>query len=456
MQSSYNSIDTIVAIATPSGTGGVGVVRVSGRDLTRLCVGILGSEIASRKATYTHFRAADGECLDTGIALYFPGPASFTGESVLELQGHGGIVVLDRLVQRCIQLGARHARPGEFTERAFLHGKIDLTQAEAVADLIESSSVQAARSALRSMQGDFAQVVNTIIKKLIDTRVYVEAAIDFPEEEVDFLAEPVLIQWLDELARSINQVTADARQGVLLRDGLNVVLAGKPNVGKSSLLNRLLGEERAIVTDEAGTTRDVLKHRIVFEGVPIQFIDTAGLRDTDSAIEREGIRRAWLEIDTADHILLIADASEASRPHLHEAWPEYFTQYPEKTHRVSQVFNKIDCSGDAPGLQRDGCTVCVSAKYSLGIQELLSFLVAQAGYIERGEGIFSARRRHLLALADARVYVQAGRAQLDRYGSGELLAEDLRMAQKKLEEIGGAVTSDDLLGHIFSSFCIGK
>ncbi len=452
-----NSVDTIVAVATPPGTGGIGVVRLSGSNLESYIQGLLGERLAPRRANYRNFLDAQGECLDSGIALFFPGPQSFTGESVVELQGHGGTVVLGRLVERCLELGARQARPGEFSERAFLNGKLDLAQAEAVADLIDAASVQAAKSAVRSMQGEFSRAIEKIIDKVIEVRVFVEASIDFPEEEIDFLSDPKLLQALEELVSQLQSVLNEARQGALLREGMTVVLVGAPNVGKSSLLNCLVGGDVAIVTDEAGTTRDVLKHMVSLNGVPVQFIDTAGLRETDSIVEKEGIRRAWTEIDAADQIIFMVDGVDGMDTDLEVVWPAYFQRCRQTSRKVTMVLNKIDCSGHQSGrIVNHVPTIGISAKYSSGIDALTDHLLEQMGYIDTGEGVFTARRRHVESLSAALSSVEAGKGQLQRFGSGELLAEDLRLAQNKLSEITGVFTSDALLGHIFSSFCIGK
>lgn len=452
-----NSIDTIVAIATAPGAGSVGVVRLSGIDLSGYMDAVLGGCLIPRRATYKQFFDAQGECLDTGIAVFFPAPESFTGESVLELQGHGGSVVLAQLVQRCVDLGARQARPGEFSERAFLNGKLDLAQAEAVADLIQASSVQAAKSAVRSMQGEFSRAVESLVEKVIEVRVFVEASIDFPEEEIDFLSDPKLLGAIQQLVVQLGGILDKARQGALLREGMTVVLVGKPNVGKSSLLNCLVGDDVAIVTDEAGTTRDVLRHMVSLNGVPVQFIDTAGLRATNSVIEKEGIRRAWAEVEAADQVIFMVDAMDGEGTDIRALWPEYFTRCGDSNQRVTMVLNKIDCSGHEPGVIDNNLpTLGISAKYGLGIGELTAYLLERMGYVATGESVFAARRRHVIALSNALTQIEAGQSQLQKFGSGELLAEDLRVAQQSLSEITGRFSSDDLLGHIFSSFCIGK
>lgn len=454
-----NNRDVIVAVATAPGRGGVGVVRLSGAvDLTTYLSGLLGREaLEPRRAAYCRFRDAEGDTIDEGIALYFPNPNSFTGENVVELQGHGGTVVLDRLVQRCVELGARLARPGEFSERAFLNNKMDLAQAEAIADLIDASSFQAARSAVRSMQGEFSVLINQLVEKMIELRIYVEAAIDFPEEEIDFLADQGLIKNLHELAANLRNILSRAQQGSLLRDGMTLVLAGKPNAGKSSLLNALAGNDAAIVTPVAGTTRDVLRERILLDGLPLNIVDTAGLRDSDDEIEQEGVRRAWAEIEKADLVLFVVDATETDNPDLTQIWPEYFSRFPDTRQPVTLVLNKIDRSGHIAGpVAGRGRAFAISAKQKMGFTALSDYLQQSIGYEGQAEGLFSARRRHLDALQRALSLITTGIAQLEGAGAGELLAEDLRQAQQQLSEITGQFTSDDLLGRIFSSFCIGK
>ena len=452
-----NDLDTIVAIATPPGRGGVGIVRVSGSNIEKIIVDIIGKPLPPREAVFSQFKGADNDVLDEGVAIYFPAPASFTGEHVLELQGHGGPVILDSLLQRCLQLGARMARPGEFSERAFLNDKLDLTQAEAIADLIDASSVQAARCAVRSLQGDFSQLVNELVEQIIQIRIYVEAAIDFPEEEIDFLADERLSANLERLSLELADTLGKAQQGSLLRDGMTVVLAGKPNAGKSSLLNALAGREAAIVTPVAGTTRDVLREKINLDGMPLHIVDTAGLRDSDDEVELEGIRRAWQEIERADQVLFLVDACDSEHPDLQTIWPEYFARYADAQQSISVVLNKIDQTGHSPGpVEGQPDTFAISAKHRTGLDDLVAFLQTSMGFQGQEEGLFSARRRHLDALEKALQLVDTGRRQLSVSGAGELLAEDLRQAQNHLSEITGQFTSDDLLGHIFSSFCIGK
>lgn len=451
--------ETIAAIATAQGRGGVGIVRLSGPLANTAAHAIIGHEARPRFAHYGPFRDEDGQVIDEGIALYFPGPNSFTGEDVLELQGHGGPVVLDMLLQRCLKLGARLARPGEFSERAFLNDKLDLAQAEAIADLIEASSAQAARNALRSLQGAFSQRVDNLVEKLISLRIYVEAAIDFPEEEIDFLADGHVLSMLDAVRDELSTVLHEAGQGALLRDGMTVVIAGRPNAGKSSLLNALAGREAAIVTEIAGTTRDILREHIHIDGMPLHIVDTAGLRDTEDQVEKIGVERALKAIDEADRILLVVDATspEASDPFA--LWPEFLEQRPDPA-KVTLIRNKADLSGDLIALHTsaDGhVTLNLSAKAGGdGLELLRDHLKACMGYQQTSESSFSARRRHLEALRHASASLEHGRDQLTLAGAGELLAEDLRMAQQSLNEITGAFSSDDLLGRIFSSFCIGK
>lgn len=443
--------DTICAVATPPGRGGVGMVRASGPAAGAIAEALLGAVPRPRHAHFARFRAADGELLDEGLLLYFPGPASFTGEDVLELHGHGGPVVLDRLLRRVVELGARPARPGEFSERAFLNGKLDLAQAEAVADLIAASTEAAARAAVRSLQGEFSQAVQALVERLIELRVYVESAIDFPDEEIDFLSEGDVLGRLDAISGKLAEVQASARRGQVLRDGMTVVIAGQPNVGKSSLLNRLAGYDAAIVTDIAGTTRDVLREHIHLDGMPLHVIDTAGLRDSADPVEQEGIRRAWQAIDNADRLLLILD----DRDGLGEAEQAILTRLPPGI-GTTIVRNKIDLTGAKPAIvdTGQGVEVRLSALSGDGLPLLREHLKASMGYT--GQGSFIARRRHLDALDRAQTHLAAGREQLLTHQAGELLAEDLRLAQEALGEITGAFTSEDLLGRIFSSFCIGK
>ena len=454
-----NNTDTIVAVATAPGRGGVGVVRLSGADLSAHIDGLLssGKVLKPRQAHYASFYDADDAVIDQGLVLSFPAPNSFTGEQVLELHGHGGPVVLDCLVNRCIELGARLARPGEFSERAFLNDKLDLAQAEAVADLIDASSTQAAKSAMRSLQGEFSSKIRDFVETMISIRVFVEAAIDFPEEEIDFLADTALRNKLTMLRADLKAFLATAEQGALLREGITLVLAGKPNAGKSSLLNALAGQDAAIVTDIAGTTRDVLREKINLDGVPLNIVDTAGLRETEDVVEHQGVLRAWGEIEKADAILYVVDATNQDKEPLEDLWPEYFQRFPDKQHNIISIFNKLDL------LQESACafssadkSIGVSAKTGTGLSSLKQLILRVVGYKEQAEGIFSARRRHLSAINNATDLVCHGIEQLEVANAGELLAEDLREAQRYLSEITGEFTSDDLLGVIFSSFCIGK
>jgi tRNA modification GTPase len=376
-----NNNDDIVAIASAKGRGGVGIVRVSGTDVSSYMDGVLGKSINPRLAAYSKFLDSSGSTIDEGIALYFPAPSSFTGESVIEFHGHGGVVVLDALVARCVELGARVARPGEFSERAFLNDKIDLTQAEAIADLIDASTVDAARSAVRSMQGDFSLVVNQLVDDMIYIRMYVEAAIDFPEEEVDFLNDDLLLGKLNSLQQSLKDVLRLARQGSLLKDGITLVLAGKPNAGKSSLLNALSGNETAIVTSIAGTTRDVLRDQIVVNGLPVNIVDTAGLRESDDPIEKEGMARAWKEIELADRILFLVDSSVDKEYELKKVWPEFYQRFPESNQVVTLLLNKIDISGLQAGpYGKADNAFSISATNKDGIDALVEDLHHGAGF----------------------------------------------------------------------------
>lgn len=446
------ALDTIAAQATPPGRGGVGIVRISGPKASECARVILGHCPSPRYAEYLPFVDSEGEVVDEGLALYFPGPNSFTGEDVLELQGHGGPVVMDRLLAIVQQLGVRLARPGEFSERAFLNGKLDLAQAEAIADLIDASSEQAARSALRSLRGELSERVHELTERLTELRIYVESAIDFPEEEVDFLGDGEVASRLNGIQETLTAVQAAAQQGRLLREGMTVVLAGLPNAGKSSLLNALAGQESAIVTEIAGTTRDVLREEINLDGMPLHIIDTAGLRESADAVEQEGIRRAWREIEQADRLLLLVDDAQGVTEEemaIVDRLPHGLT--------VTVIRNKCDLSGNLPVVQSSelGTEIRLSAKTGDGLALLRDHLKQSMGYQGTGEGGFMARRRHLDALGRAETNLKNGE-QLLQQGAGELLAEELRLAQQALGEITGEVSSDDLLGRIFSSFCIGK
>lgn len=443
------SSDTIAACATPPGRGGVGIVRISGSAVKTIAQEVLGQVPTARLAVHRPFLDDEGKAIDDGLALYFPGPNSFTGEDVLELQGHGGPVVLDMLLKRVFAAGARPARPGEFSERAFLNDKMDLAQAEAIADLIDSSTQQAARSALRSLQGEFSQRIHTLSNQMVELRVYVEAALDFPDEEIDFLADESVLGRLSAIEAKLNQVFEEARQGSLLREGMNLVLAGKPNAGKSSLLNALSGREAAIVTHIPGTTRDVLKESIHIDGMPLHITDTAGLRESTDPVEQEGIRRAWQAIEQADLLLLLIDDSLGKA----EEESQIRDRLPENL-RVIEVYNKIDISQRPEGLH--GEEIGISAQTGAGIDQLKLLLKEHMGFHDVEEGQFLARRRHLHALERAQLHVISAREQLEVYNAGELMAEELRQAHDHLGEITGKMTSDELLGAIFSSFCIGK
>lgn len=458
-QALKNNTDTIVAIASAPGRGGVGVIRLSGTDLSVYVSGLLGGArvLKPRYAHYASFYDAEGMVLDQGLVLSFPAPNSFTGEHVIELHGHGGPVVLDSLINRCIELGARLARPGEFSERAFLNDKLDLAQAEAVADLIDASSNQAAKSALRSLQGEFSHKIRDFVERMISIRVFVEAAIDFPEEEIDFLADTDLRNKLKSLVSDLTIFLQTAEQGALLRDGITLVLAGKPNAGKSSLLNALAGQETAIVTSVAGTTRDVLREKINLDGVPLNIVDTAGLRETDDVVEQQGVSRAWNEIEKADAILYVVDATQQDGKSLEQLWPEYFERFADQRHNIISIFNKQDLiKNNTIDFKSETKTIGVSAKTGDGLLNLKQLILSSVGYQQQAEGVFSARRRHLNAITKATHLVCHGIEQLEQSNAGELLAEDLRQAQRYLSEITGEFTSDDLLGVIFSSFCIGK
>ncbi len=448
--------DTIAALATAPGRGGIGVVRVSGKGLEAFFDGLLRETPRARYATFCNFYSDSGDIIDQGLVLYFPAPNSFTGEDVLELQGHGGPVVMDQLLQRCVELGARLAKPGEFSERAFLNDKIDLAQAEAIADLIDAQTIQAAAGAMRSLQGAFSERVRQLVEKVIQLRVYVEAAIDFPEEEIDFLSDGHVSSELNQLIKLLDELLANARQGSLMREGMTIVLAGKPNSGKSSLLNALSGKDTAIVTDIAGTTRDVLREQIHIDGMPLHIVDTAGLRASGDSIEEEGMRRAWLEIEKADRVLLVVDSSQRYHLDPEAIWPEYFERFPGSD-RVTVVLNKIDLSELPAGIQRRPFPVIsLSAKQHTGLPSLVEHLKVCMGYTGAGEGSFTARRRHLQALNEAGGVLQNAARQLADHQAGELVAEDLRQVQTALSSITGEFTADDLLGEIFSSFCIGK
>lgn len=450
------STDTIAAVATPPGRGGIGIIRFSGPKCREIAKKMLGKCPSPRRAMLARFCDAQQRVLDEGIALFFPGPASYTGEDVLELQGHGGPMVLDAVLTRALNLGARIARPGEFSERAFLNNKLDLAQAEAVADLIDAGSHQAAAAALRSLQGDFSNQVQALTDALVRLRVYVEAAIDFADEEIDYLADVQVLVQVEQLQNQLRQLLNKAQSGAVLREGLRVVIAGQPNVGKSSLLNRLAGRDAAIVTDIAGTTRDLLHEQITLDGLPLHIIDTAGLRDTQDPVEVEGVRRARAELKHADCVLLLVDDNIG----VTSVEEEILANLPP-TLGVTLLLNKCDISGNPPGEYPGGgetaqSTYRLSAATGAGVEALITHLQKIAGYQAQEGGQFIARRRHLLALQDAASALDKGHVQLAEYAAGELLAEELNMAQQALSTITGKFTSEDLLGEIFSSFCIGK
>jgi len=450
--------DTIVAQATAPGRGGVGIIRISGELASQVAISVIGHVPKARYADYCDFKDEAGVVIDQGIALYFKGPYSFTGEDVLELQGHGGQIVLDMLIKRVMQtVGVRIARPGEFSEQAFLNDKLDLTQAEAIADLIDATSEQAAKSALNSLQGEFSVQIHELVEQVTNLRLYVEAAIDFPDEEVDFLSDGKIANSLNNIIGKLDTVQASAKQGSIIREGMKVVIAGRPNAGKSSLLNALAGKESAIVTEVAGTTRDVLREHIHLDGMPLHIIDTAGLRETTDLVEKIGIERAWAEIKTADQVLFMVDGTTTDAIDPHEIWPDFIDRLPKKL-GITVVRNKADITGEALNITQDhGHPVFrISAKNGLGIEELKQHLKSLMGYQSNLEGGFIARRRHLEALDLAASHLLIGKEQLEVYFAGELLAEELRMTQMALSEITGKFTSDDLLGKIFSSFCIGK
>ena len=453
--------DPIVAVATASGRGAVGIVRVSGADLSVFVAALLGRSLQPRYATYQPFNDAAGAPIDHGLAIHFPSPHSYTGEDVLELQAHGGPVVLQLLLARCLELaephlpGLRLAQPGEFTERAFLNDKLDLAQAEAVSDLIEASTEAAARSAGRSLSGAFSVEINALRDKLIDLRMLVEATLDFPEEEIDFLEKANARGRLQAIAARVDAVLDRARQGALLREGITVVLAGQPNVGKSSLLNALAGAELAIVTPIAGTTRDKVTSTIQIEGVPVHVIDTAGLRDSRDEVERIGVARSWSEIERADAVLLMHDLTRIGEPAYDAGEAQIEARLPTtllNSDRLLHVFNKSDAKTGGCGLG-----LVLSARTGAGIDALRSKLLKLAGWHAQPEGVFIARTRHVQALRETRAHLESALAQAARADAAlDLLAEDLRLAHDALGEITGAFTSDDLLGEIFSRFCIGK
>lgn len=448
--STTNLTDTIAAIATASGAGGIGVIRVSGPLSKTIAVEILGHCPVPRHAAYLDFKQANGDLIDRGIAIFYPNPHSYTGEDVLELQAHGGTALMQILLARCIALGARQAEPGEFTRRAYLNDKMDLAQAEAVADVINAATVEAAKSAVRSLSGEFSQHINTLLLKLVDLRMYVEACLDFPEEEIDFITQGRVGEKLAAIMAELSAVFANARQGSLLREGINVVLVGQPNVGKSSLMNQLAGEEIAIVTSIAGTTRDTIKNAIQINGVPLHIIDTAGLRETDDEVEKFGIARTWRATETANIALLLVDATHG----ITETEKSILDRLPQGIAKI-WVHNKIDVSKEPAKIEEkdQAAHIFISAKTGAGVDLLKSQLLKLAGYQNNSEGVFMARARHLQALAAVDAHLQLAAGQID---SAELVAEELRLAQEALSSITGEFTPDDLLGEIFSKFCIGK
>jgi tRNA modification GTPase len=448
----HGPVETIVAQATPPGRGGVAIVRLSGPACGGIAQAVLGKHPHPRHADYLPFHDCDKNIVDYGIALYFTAPNSFTGEDVLELHCHGGPVVVDLLIQSCLQLGARLAEPGEFSRRAFLNDKLDLAQAESIVDLINSSSEQAARSAVKSLSGDFSKLIHAFVERLIEARLFVESAIDFPEEEIDFLADSDIEQKISALINDLESVLQRAQQGCVLNEGIRIVILGKPNAGKSSLLNMLAQKDAAIVTEIPGTTRDVLSEQIHIDGMPVHIIDTAGIREQADKVEQEGIKRAWREVEQADRVLLLVDDQEglgAEHANLLATMP--------KNKPLTVVMNKIDLTGRKPGLSEHqyGPLVALSAKSGAGLDLLREHLKQVAGY-SSGEGTFTARRRHIHALERALASVKMGYRQLVESRAGELLAEELRQAQTALNEITGEFDNEDLLGRIFSSFCIGK
>ena len=454
--------DTIAAVSTPPGRGGIGIVRVSGPRAGEVARAVAGRLPEPRVATAARFRADDGETLDTGIALWFPAPHSYTGEDTLELQGHGGPVVLDRVAGRVISLGARPARPGEFTERAFLNGKLDLARAEAVADLIDAATDEAARLARRSLDGALSERVNAAVAELVGIRTFLEGSLDFPDEEVPDLPEDLLAERLDRVREAVAAARGTAARGNLLREGFGVVIVGRPNVGKSSLLNRLVGRERAIVTEVPGTTRDTLHEPVQVDGLPLRVVDTAGLHPTEDPVERIGIERTWAAVEEADAVLAVVD----DRRGLEDADRAILGRVPERLPRVV-VHNKIDLSGAPAGERKTGAgpgaeggagrfRIRLSAKTGEGVDRLCERLKALAGYEPRAEGLFMARRRHLVALDAALAALDDARRGGAAGAGSELVAEDLRLAQRALGEITGEFTTDDLLGRIFATFCIGK
>lgn len=447
---STNANDTIAAIATATGAGGIGVVRVSGALSKTIAIQILGHCPAPRHTAYLDFKQANGDLIDRGIAIFYQNPHSYTGEDVLELQAHGGTALMQILLARCIALGARQAEPGEFTRRAYLNDKIDLAQAEAVADVINASTVEAAQSAMRSLSGEFSQSIHSLLQQLVELRMYVEACLDFPEEEIDFITQGNVAEKIAINQQTLATIFSKAKQGAILREGIHVVLIGQPNVGKSSLMNALAGEEIAIVTPIAGTTRDAIKSAVQINGVPLHIIDTAGLRETDDEVEKIGIARTYRASETADIALILIDAAHG----IGDAEKLILAQLPQEIVKI-WVHNKIDVSGETPHIveNREDTHIFLSAKSGEGLGLLRTQLLSQVGFQQNAEGIFMARARHLEALKKVQQHLQNAREQIQ---SAELVAEELRLAQEALGNITGEFTPDDLLGEIFSKFCIGK
>ena len=445
MSATTGANDTIAAVATPPGQGGIGIVRISGPLASAIGATVTGAELPRRRPALRDFKRG-GESLDRGVALYFPGPGSFTGEDVVELQGHGGPMVLQLVLEAVLAEGARLARPGEFTERAYVNGKLDLAQAEAVADLIASTSAAAARGAFRSLEGAFSTEVHALDERITRLRVYVEASIDFPDEEVEFLASGQVAERLAGLTASVRALLESGKQGVLMNQGVNITLVGAPNSGKSSLLNRLTGEETAIVTDIPGTTRDLLKVDLVIDNLPLRLVDTAGLRETDDRVEIEGVRRAHREAGRADLVLVLNDLADSRESGISTDWPQ-----------ALPVDNKIDLVGMAPGIDRSStpARVRISCLTGAGIDSLKQAIKERVGFAG-AESAFSARRRHLVALGQAADALETSRGRLAEGAAGEIVAEELRQAHLALGEITGQTAPDDLLGEIFSTFCIGK